>query len=267
VNRQRQDRKILAALLRLLDRKKTSAPPVGELALEIGKCFLGTPYRSGTLESKETERLVVNLKEFDCFTFVESVTALVILLTSSQSSFDAFRRILQKIRYRQGRVQGYPSRFHYFSDWIHDNQKKGVVTDVTRDLGGRPLKKVMNFMTTHPELYPSLRIAAHLRRMLSVERAVSRRRLFFIPKKAVKKSEGRICDGDLVAVTTTTEGLDVQHVGLAVRVRNRVHLLHASSVEGKVVVSKKTLCRYLMENSTRSGIIVARIARGAKKQV
>jgi hypothetical protein len=103
--------------------------------------------------------------------------------------------------------------------------------------------------------------------MISVERAMSRRPLFFIPKKAVRESEGRIRDGDLIAITTTTEGLDVQHVGLAARVRKRVHLLHASSVEGKVVLSKKTLYRYLMESNTRSGIIVARIAQSAWKQV
>ena len=263
MNRQRQDERVFEELVRLLDEKKKPAPPAGQLALDVGKCFLGAPYRSGTLESKGAEHLVVNLREVDCFTFVENVTALVCLLTSPQSSFGAFRRVLRKIRYRQGRVQGYPSRLHYFSDWIQDNQKKAVVTDVTRDLGGRPLKKVINFMTTHPELYPSLRNAAHLRRMISVERAMSRRPLFFIPKKAVRESEGRIRDGDLIAITTTTEGLDVQHVGLAARVRKRVHLLHASSVEGKVVLSKKTLYRYLMENATRSGIMIARMAQSA----
>ena len=266
MNRQRQDRKILKNRTRLLDWKKTPLPPAGELALEIGKCFLGSPYRSGTLESKGPEHLVVNLKEFDCFTFVESVTALACLLTSLQQSFDAFRRVLQKIRYRQGRMQGYPSRLHYFSDWIHDNQRKRLVRDVTADVGGRPLKKVINFMTTHPELYPPLRDKVNLRGMRSVERAISRRPLFVIPKKRVRGLEARIRDGDLIAITTTTEGLDVQHVGLAARVKNRVHLLHASSVEGKVVLSKETLNRYLTESSTRSGISVARIGPSARRK-
>ena len=261
VNRQHQDRNILKKLVRLLDPRKTPSPPAGEFALEIGKCFLGTPYRSGTLESKGAEHLVVNLREVDCFTFVEKVTALVCLLTSPQHSFDVFRRILRKIRYRQGRTQGYPSRLHYFSDWIHDNQRKRLVRDVTADVGGRPLKKVINFMTTHPELYPPLKNARNIRRMTSVEQAISRKPLFVIPKKRVRGLEARIRDGDLIAITTTTEGLDVQHVGMAARVKNRVHLLHASSTEGTVVLSKETLYRYLMESSTRSGIIVARIAQ------
>ena len=44
--------------------------------LEIGKFFLGTPYVAGTLETKGAEHLVVNLREYDCVTFVENVVAL-----------------------------------------------------------------------------------------------------------------------------------------------------------------------------------------------
>ncbi len=156
-------------------------------------------------------------------------------------------------------MQGYSSRLHYFSDWIHDNQKKGIVRDVTAEIGGRPFRKTINFMTTHPDLYPPLKDAANLRRMKSVERTISRRSLYFIPKKIVRTLEDRIHDGDLIAITTNTEGLDVQHVGLAVRVKNRIHLLHASSAERKVVLSKQTLYRYLMQSRARSGIMVARV--------
>jgi hypothetical protein len=95
--------------------------------------------------------------------------------------------------------------------------------------------------------------------MKSIERTISRRSLFFIPKKALRRLEDRIQDGDLIAITTKTEGLDIQHVGFAAKVKNRVHLLHASSVEGKVVLFKKTLCRYLMQSQARSGIMVARV--------
>ena len=141
LNRQRQDQKIFAELIRFLDKKKNSTTFPGQLMLEIGKFFLGTPYRAGTLETKGAEHLVVNLREHDCFTFVENVVALAWLVKSREKSFDAFRRVLLKIRYRQGRLQGYSSRLHYFSDWIHDNQKKGIVRDVTAEIGGRPLRK------------------------------------------------------------------------------------------------------------------------------
>ena len=257
--RQGEDRRIFKKLIRCLDQRKASAKFHGEVMIEIGKFFLGTPYKVGTLETKRAEHLVVNLRELDCVTFVENVVALARHVKSGKKSFEGFRRLLQRVRYRQGRLQGYSSRLHYFSDWIHDNQKKGIVRDVTAEIGGRPLRKAMTFMTIHLDLYPPLKNAANLRRMKSVERAISKRSLFFIPKKALRPLEDRIHDGDLIAITTNTEGLDVQHVGLAARVKKRIHLLHTSSIEGKVVLSKKTLYRYLMQSQARSGIMVARV--------
>jgi len=259
LNRQGQDRRIFEDLIRALDKKKTSARFHDQLVLEIGELFLGTPYVSGILETKGTEHLVVNLRGFDCVTFVENVVALVWLLKSEKKSFEMFLRLLQKIRYSKGRLQGYCSRLHYFSDWIRDNQKKGMVRDVTAEIGGRPWRKTINFMTTNPNLYPSLKNRANLRRMKSIERTISRRSLFFIPKKALKRLEDRIHNGDLIAITTNLEGLEIQHVGLAKRVKNRIHLLHASCTEGKVILSKNTLYRYLMQSRTRSGILVARM--------
>ena len=121
----------------------------------------------------------------------------------------------------------------------------------------------MTFMTTNPDRYLALKNAADLRRMKSVERTINTRSLFFIPKRALRRLEDRIRDGDLIAITTNREGLDVQHVGLSARMKNRIHLLHASSTEGKVVLSQKTLYRYLMESRARSGIMVARVFEAA----
>jgi len=267
LNRQRQDRKIFKELIGFLDKKKTSATFPDQFMLEIGKFFLGTPYVTGTLETKKAEHLVVNLREYDCVTFIENVIALLWYVKSRGKSFETFRRLLRKIRYRQGRLQGYSSRLHYFSDWIHDNEKKGILRDVTAEIGGRPLRKAVNFMTTHSDLYLPLKDAANLWRMRSVERAIGLRSLFFIPKKDLRRVEDRIRDGDLIAITTNTEGLDVQHVGIAARVKNRIHLLHASSKEGKVAVSRDTLYRYLMKNRACSGVMVVRIlAKGIEQR-
>jgi hypothetical protein len=254
-----QDRKIFEELIRFMGRRKPLERPPGQLMLEIGRFFLGAPYRINTLETKRAEHLVLNLREFDCVTFIENVVALVWHIKSGKKSFETFQRLLQRIRYRQGKLQGYSSRLHYFSDWIHDNRKKGIVEDVTAQIKGRPLRKTINFMTTNSDFYPLLKNVADLQRMKSIERTISRRSLFFIPKKALRHLEDRIRNGDIIAITTNAEGLDVQHVGLAVRVKNRIHLLHASSKEGKVVLSKKTLYQYLMQSRIRSGIMVARV--------
>ncbi len=259
LNHRGEDRKIFEEVVRLLDKKETDRKPPGQLTVEIGKLFLGAPYAGDTLQIKRTERFVVNLREHDCVTFVENVMALVAAIKSGEKSFDAFRRFLRKIRYRQGRLLGYASRLHYFSDWIHDNQRKGILRDMTAEMAARPKRKVVNFMTTHPDLYPPLVNADDLRRMNSIERAISKRPLFFIPKKDLRHLEDRICEGDLIAITTHRPGLDVQHAGFAARIRNRIHLLHASRLAGKVVLSQETLYRYLMRNSSCSGIMVARV--------
>ncbi len=259
MNRQGGDQRIFKELLRFLEVKKSLAKFPDQLILGIGKFFLGAPYVVGTLQTKRAEHLVVNLREFDCVTFVENVIALVWLTKCKEKSFKAFQALLQKIRYRQGRRQGYSSRLHYFSDWVHDNQKKGIVRDVTAEIGGRPFGKAINFMTKNPDLYLPLKNAVILRKMKTVEKTISKRSLFSIPKKALRRLENRIHDGDLIVITTNTEGLDVQHVGFAARVNNRIHLLHASGSEGKVSFSRDTLYRYLMQNRACSGIIVARM--------
>ena len=256
------DRKLFEKLINFLKENKTPSTPPSQLILEIGKFFLGKPYVDGTLDTGKSEHLVVNLGEFDCVTFVENVIALSRCVKSRQKSFEAFRRVIKEIRYRNGRLQGYASRLHYFSDWIQDNQKKGIVRDITAKIGGKSYRKTINFMTAHPESYPPLKVAVNLRRMESIERTISRRSLYYIPKKIVRVLQNRIVDGDIIAITTNTEGLDVQHVEFAVRVKNRIHLLHASSAERKVVLARQTLYRYLMQSRTRYGIIVARVCSG-----
>ena len=100
MNLQRQDRRIFEKLIRFLDKKKPSTKIPGQLILEIGRFFLGTPYAGGTLETKGAEHLVINLRELDCVTFVEKIVALALYLKTQEKSYEAFRIILQKIRYR-----------------------------------------------------------------------------------------------------------------------------------------------------------------------
>ncbi len=254
-----QDRAIFEGVVRLLGKDKSSLSYPDQIILKIGNLFLGTPYAAGTLETKTIERLVVNLREYDCVTFVENVIALARLIRSRQKSFKAFRKFLQEIRYRPGGPRSYCSRLHYFSDWIHVNQKKGILQDVTAEIGGRPFRKTLNFMTTHPDLYPPLKHPFNFRRIKSLEGVISKRSLFSITKSSVRRWEGQIHDGDLIAITTNRDGLDVQHVGFAVRLKGRIHLIHASSTAGRVILSKNTLYRYLMQSKTRSGVMVARV--------
>jgi len=136
--------------------------PIGEVITSLGLAFLGTPYKGHTLEVAGPERLVVNLRFFDCLTFVETTLALARASALRHGTNEEFRAQLQLIRYRGGVIDGYPSRLHYFTDWVMDNEAKGVVRDMTRLLGGIPITRPLTFMSTHVTSYRQLAVKENL---------------------------------------------------------------------------------------------------------
>lgn len=238
---------------------KGSSLPSGNLACSIGYYFLGAPYKPGTLESGHKEKLIINFVQFDCFTFVETVLALTRCVSAGKISKSEFQSILQFIRYRKGIIDGYSSRLHYFSDWLRDNEQKGILRDISKKLGAVSERKRINYMTTHRTSYPALESEDEFQKMLQVEKNISRRYFNYIDKNETDKSLPSIQAGDIIAFMSTKEGLDVAHVGFAAWKGPSLHLLHASSKEGSVVISKKTLSTYLKENKKFSGMMTARL--------
>jgi hypothetical protein len=256
-----KDRKIVESHLKRAGERGWSERPSGELVVEVGGLFLGTPYAAGTLDRKRPEELIVNLRAFDCVTFVENAIVLAGLIRTGKTDFGDYAAALEKIRYRGGRRNGYPSRLHYFSDWLYDNGRRGIVREITRELGGTPFRKGLHALTDRRQEIPPLRDAAAFRRMRRVEAACSRRTLHQIPKSGLRDFR-RIENGDIVAIATDTDGIDVSHAGIAVRGTRGLHLLHASSVSGEVVLSSETLYRYLISCRSRTGILVGRVNTG-----
>lgn len=253
-----EDLAIYDDLVSSLRKEGEGTRPGGELMLYVGKYFLGFPYAGDTLERQGREALVINLRKFDCFTFVETCVALAGVVQKGKAHFRDYASQLKRIRYRHGISTGYPSRLHYFSDWLYDNEQKGILKNVTRRSGGEPFRKNFNFMTRHREEYPVLSIEKSYREMMAVEKRLSRRILHRIPKAAPGKFKGMVENGDLIAITTDVEGLDVMHVGLAVRLRGGIHILHASEIEKKVVISDVTLHQYLSRRKMMTGIMIGR---------
>ena len=111
--------------------------PVGDATLAAARYFVGRPYVASTLE-REPERLVINLREWDCTTLVESAVALARTAQSPTPTFDVYLRELSRLRYRTAVITDYTDRLHYFTDWIYANARRGLVRDVTAEIGGRP---------------------------------------------------------------------------------------------------------------------------------
>jgi hypothetical protein len=232
----------------------------GDLIAEIGRLFINKPYKAGTLEAPGKEKLIVNISAFDCTTFVENVLALAQCTAAGRLSKHEFRNNLKSIRYRYGKIDGYSSRLHYFTDWLRDNEKKNFLIDVSRSLGAKPKHTKINFMTTHRELYAALENKAQLAKMLRVEKNLSRKVFYIIEKDKVSTQKAKIRNGDVIAFATNQEGLDVAHAGFAFWQGKSLRLLHASKKEGAVIISKKTLTTYLKSNKKFTGIIIARFS-------
>ncbi|MBT8280802.1 MAG: DUF1460 domain-containing protein [Muriicola sp.] len=230
----------------------------GETLIAIGKTFVGTPYVAKTLETGSEESVVIELEGLDCTTFVENVLAFGLIKQDQNSDFDDFVKALEKIRYRGGNLNGYASRLHYFTEWITDNEDKGLITDITESLGGNNTPKALHFMTEHRSLYQALEEENTFQEMVKVENSLPDHPYCVLSVETLKENEDMLRSGDIVALATSIEGLDVTHTGFAIRMPNdRIHLLHAST-SGAVKISDLPLVDYLKKINKNTGVIVAR---------
>jgi len=248
--------------------------PAGEnLVLFYANELKGKPYVGRTLEVNPKEELAVNLRELDCTTLVENVLALVQTTRQKSIRFADFCHNLERIRYRNGKLNGYASRNHYFSEWILSNEQQGLVAEVLGKKGDSrgenyPFveKRVLNctYMSKHPDNYPMLKGDAEALGLIKEnERRVNGRTVHYIPRRLVGRSRKELAsvqDGDILAIVTKKEGLDISHVGFAVWERDgKLHLLNASQIHKKVVLETMTLEDYMKKHPTQLGVRVVRV--------
>ena len=233
---------------------------IGKVIVEIGKSFIGTDYAAHTLEKEGDEQLVINLTGLDCTTFLENALVFARCIKQEKTSFEDYQKELTLIRYRDGKIDQYPSRLHYFTDWIYDNEKKGIVKDITKDLGGEVLKLNLSFMSDHPQYYMQLEKNPDFIPVIrKQEEEINKRKYYFIPQEKIREAENSIEDGDLLAFTSNVKGLDVNHVGIAIRmVDGRIHILHAPDVGYKVQISDYPLSEYVNKLKKDTGVIILR---------
>lgn len=235
--------------------------PMGDLVGQVGKEFLGTPYVGFTFEIfDDREVCVINLNGLDCATFYEASLAIARTIKSGRLTEAEFQKQTQRIRYRGGKLNGYVSRLHYAIDYFHDNEVKGIVHVVSEDLPGAEIyPKKLSFMTKNSDRYRQLKANPTLVPLITkTEEDVNARRNFYVPKEKVADIEILLKTGDLIGLTTTTEGLDVSHTGICYRDESdTLRFMHASSVRKEVILDGR-LSDYLAKAKINTGIIVAR---------
>lgn len=233
--------------------------------LWLARQFLGVPYVAHTLEVNDDERLVINTRQLDCTTLVETVAALKLCTQAGKHGFADYLNALRQLRYRQGRMAGYPSRLHYFTDWIRDKVAMQLVTDIQQP--NPPFSAVqtvnVDYMSTHTSAYKALKASAALvPEIRAAEQSLTGMKVCYIPKRSLRNSallRKVIKDGDILAITCNKKGLDIAHLGFAVWRSNGLHLLNASMIHKKVIEEPMTLYQYMQKHKTHTGIRVVRI--------
>lgn len=258
------------SLLREASAKNWASLPIGERTAAVGLALVGTPYGTWTLEVDDRiEAPSINFQEMDCWTFFEIALGFARMLGDPPAQHTP-QRLLHYIeldRYRGGRCDGtYLSRLHFLEEWSADNQARGLVKNITRDLGGvrMPRREITTmsgpwrsyrYLRANPNLVPGIR---------TMEARVSDFPVYFIPKARVPAIEPRLQNGDVICITTNWHGCYTSHVGLAYRDPQGVlRFLHATSSrdKGRAVIIDHRLSTYLNEHSKHTGIFVARPLR------
>ena len=179
-------------------------PDIAHYVTAYAHLLEGTTYTAGTLDRDSVEKLQPYLQETDCTTFVETVLALARTAVKKQSTWDEYCRQLTALRYRNGKIDGYLSRLHYFSDWIANNEQKGFVTDITKISGGVPDTLRLYFMSRNADRYPALQRNATLVDGIAVqERSLNGKIIYYLPTfRLDSASLATIQSGDIIAFTT-----------------------------------------------------------------
>ena len=256
-----EDSMRVEACLEALRECRDTSP--GARMLSAARLFLDISYVASTLE-REPEGLVINLRELDCTTLVE--TALALSQTAGNDnvhpSFQAYYEALRHIRYRDG-IVAYVERLHYIADWKEENGKRGIVQDITSTLpGSQSLPLRLSFISSHPQSYPPL--VKHPEWISVIKRrenSANLREYSYLPKEKLSKSEPYIRDGDILGFVTSVPGLDVTHLGIACREGGKLTFLHASSSARKVIVNPVPLREYLGRMKNCKGIWVIRVLK------
>jgi hypothetical protein len=254
------------------ERLAQSEVPVGRAASRVGELAVGTPYVAFTLEEylraggspSATEPLTLSLTRFDCVSLVESCLAVARVADDGGTpTWERFGHEMERMRYRDGARRDYASRLHYFSEWISDGARRGLLRDLGAELGGVHDVRPLRFMTEHRASYPGLADDTVFRTIGEMERSLDNRPRRVVPTDRIRDVSDRIQTGDVLAFATAIPGLDVTHAAFAYRdAQGVLRVLHAPLSGGAVEVTSATLPEYVAAIRRSTGILVARPLRG-----
>lgn len=245
--------------------------PFGRSVVRVGELAAGTPYVPGTLDAylaaggplPDPEPLTLSLTQLDCVTLVEACLGVArVAAMDGPPSWEQFASAIETMRYRGGQRGSYSTRLHYFSEWIADGERRGLVRNLGQSLGGANDDRPLRFMTEHRASYPALRSDSTYDQIATIERRLDGVPRWIVAPGQLPAAVSQIETGDVLSFATSIPGLDVTHAALAYRdERGVLRVLHAPLSGGVVEITRSTLIEYVAAIRRCTGIYVARPLR------
>lgn len=247
----------------------------------ISQRFLNQPYENNALGEGPGTRYdtypLYRVDAFDCETYVDTVVALALA-----PEFKHFTQCIKQIRYADGNVS-FMTRNHFASlDWNLNNQRTGLLKDITTTLTnqkGEPAALFAETLINKPAWYQKLPADRIRLPHASPEKQAKRLTALrqegkkfkaehvstpYIPLTALFNAEGepnldlfdQIPNGAIIEIVRpnwdlvkqTGTHLNISHMGFVFRKNGELRFRHASLL--KKQVSDMSLIQYLAETRT-----------------
>lgn len=276
---------VIQKLYHTLNDKPT---PMSHRLNQISRFFLNTPYDYNALGegpgADYDQGPLYRTDIFDCETYVDTVVALAL-----SNNLNGFTQCIKHIRYHHGQVS-FTARNHFASlDWNGNNQKNGILKDITQHLvneDNKPVAEIATALIDKPNWYsklPKTRIrlphaspAEQTQKFEALKQEGKSMKaetasIPYIPLTALFDEKGhpndalfnQIPDGAIIEIVRPNWDLEkqigthlnVSHMGFVFRQKGQLRFRHASLLKKKV--SDMSLVSYLKqakENPTIRGI-------------
>ncbi len=203
---------------------------------EISSAFLNTSYKANVLigSSSKKEKLVIDLANLDCFTYVDYIEAI-----KNSNDFESFKKNLISLRYKNSTIS-FKNRNHFFTDWITQNGFENITSNLSKNT-----KKQIKYLNKKNDKDLFLK---------GID--INKREIEYLePKYITKDILIKLQSGDYIGIYTPLNGLDVTHTGMIVKKDGKTFFRHASSKKSNRKVVDELFVDYIKKTP---GILVLR---------
>ena len=159
----------------------------------------------------------------------------------------------------------YCSRHHYFTIWARNAERLGLVKDISASLpGASSRERRLTFMSSHPHSYKPMRQPRARQCITQLESNLVVRQSF-VPIASLTRAAEKLHSGDIFALVTRVDGLDVTHTGFLERSGKNLNAIHAAPKRG--VMRSQDFVRYAASVDDVVGVSILRPVAAAPAQL